>query len=160
MNSASISEIKKELQRLDADALHAICLRLAKYKKENKELLSYLLSDAHDEAGYIRSVKEEMDVMFLDLDGRNLYIVKKMLRKILRMANRQIKYSGIPQTELELRIYFCEKVKEADIPLTQAPCYTIFISNNSKKSRAYSLNCLKIIKSIMLMPLKHFNKFL
>jgi hypothetical protein len=118
MNSASISEIKKELQRLDADALHAICLRLAKYKKENKELLSYLLSDAHDEAGYIRSVKEEMDVMFLDLDGRNLYIVKKMLRKILRMANRQIKYSGIPQTELELRIYFCEKVKEADIPLT------------------------------------------
>ncbi len=118
MNSASISEIKKELQRLDADALHAICLRLAKYKKENKELLSYLLSDAHDEAGYIRSVKEEIDVMFLELDGRNLYIVKKMLRKILRMANRQIKYSGIPQTELELRIYFCEKVNEAGVPLT------------------------------------------
>ena len=118
MNSASISEIKKELQLLDADALHAICLRLAKYKKENKELLSYLLSDAHDEAGYIRSVKEEMDAMFLELDGRNLYIVKKMLRKILRMANRQIKYSGIPLTELELRIYFCEKVKEAGIPLT------------------------------------------
>jgi hypothetical protein len=106
------------LQRLDADELNAVCLRLAKYKKENKELLSYLLSDAHDEAGYIRSVKEEMDVMFLELDGRNLYIVKKMLRKILRMANRQIKYSGIPQTELELRIYFCEKVKEANIPLT------------------------------------------
>jgi hypothetical protein len=118
MNSASISEIKKELQRLDADELNAVCLRLAKYKKENKELLSYLLSDAHDEAGYIRSVKEEMDVMFVELDGRNLYIVKKMLRKILRMANRQIKYSGIPQTELELRIYFCEKVKEANIPLT------------------------------------------
>jgi hypothetical protein len=118
MNSASISEIKKELQRLDADALHAICLRLAKYKKENKELLSYLLSDAHDEAGYIRSVKEDMDVMFVELDGRNLYIVKKMLRKILRMANRQIKYSGISQTELELRIYFCEKVNEAGVPLT------------------------------------------
>jgi hypothetical protein len=118
MNSASISEIKKELQRLDADELNAVCLRLAKYKKENKELLSYLLSDAHDEAGYIRSVKEEMDVMFVELDGRNLYIVKKMLRKILRMANRQIKYSGIPQTELELRIYFCEKVNEAGVPLT------------------------------------------
>lgn len=118
MNSASISEIKKELQRLDADALNAICLRLAKYKKENKELLSYLLSDAHDEAGYIRNVKEEMDTMFLELDGRNLYIVKKMLRKILRMTNRQIKYSGIPQTELELRIYFCEKVNEAGVPLT------------------------------------------
>ena len=118
MNSASISEIKKELQRLDTDELNAICLRLAKYKKENKELLSYLLSDAHDEAGYIRSIKAELDVMFEELDGRNLYITKKILRKILRFANRQIKYSGIGQTELELRIYFCEKVKEANIPLT------------------------------------------
>lgn len=118
MNSASLSEIKKELQRLDADALQAICLRLAKYKKENKELLSYMLSDAHDEAGYIRSVKEEMDTMFLELTDRNLYIIKKMLRKILRMVNRQIKYSGIAQTELELRIYFCEKIKDAHIPLT------------------------------------------
>ena len=117
MNSASISEIKRELQQLDADALHAICLRLAKYKKENKELLSYLLSDAHDESGYIRSIKEEMDVLFDELENRNLYIVKKMLRKILRMVNRQIKYSGLPQTELELRIYFCEKIKEAGIPL-------------------------------------------
>lgn len=118
MNSASISEIKKELQRLDTDELNAICLRLAKYKKENKELLSYLLSDAHDEAGYIRGIKAELDVMFEELDGRNLYITKKIVRKILRFANRQIKYSGIGQTELELRIYFCEKVKEANIPLT------------------------------------------
>lgn len=118
MNSASIQEIKKELQHLDSDVLQSICIRLAKYKKENKELLSYLLSDAHDEPGYIRSVKEEMDVLFEELRNRNVYIVKKMLRKILRMVNRQIKYSGLPQTELELRIYFCEKIKEAGIPLT------------------------------------------
>lgn len=118
MNSATLSEIKRELQQLDADALHAICIRLAKHKKENKELLTYLLSDAHDEAGYIRSIKEEMDVMFEELSDRNLYIIKKILRKILRFANRQIKYSGIPQTELEIRIYFCSKIKQANIPLT------------------------------------------
>lgn len=118
MNAASIPEIKKELQSLDADTLQSICLRLAKYKKENKELLSYLLSEAQDEAGYIRNVKEEIDIMFQELTDRNLYIVKKILRKILRFANRQIKYSGIPQTELELRIYFCEKIKTAKIPLT------------------------------------------
>jgi hypothetical protein len=117
MNAASIPEIKRELQSLDADTLQSICLRLAKYKKENKELLSYLLSDAHDEAGYIRSVKEEMNLMFHELTDRNLYIVKKMLRKILRFANRQIKYSGIARTELEVRVYFCEKIKEANIPL-------------------------------------------
>jgi hypothetical protein len=119
MNAASLSEIKKELQTLDADTIQSICLRLAKYKKENKELLSYLLSEAQDEAGYIRNVKEEIDMMFQELTDRNLYIVKKILRKILRFANRQIKYSGIPQTELELRIYFCEQIKTAGIPLTQ-----------------------------------------
>lgn len=118
MNSATLSELKRELQNLDEKTLQAICLRLAKYKKENKELLTYLLSDAHDEAGYIRQVKEEMDVMFEEVTDRNLYIVKKILRKILRMVNRQTKYSGIPQTELELRIYFCEKIKQAGIPLT------------------------------------------
>ena len=119
MNTASLSELKKELQSLDTDTLQSICLRLAKYKKENKELLSYLLSDALDEVGYIHSVKEEMNTQFQELDGRNLYITKKILRKILRFANRQIKYSGIPNTELELRIYFCEKIKEAGIPLAQ-----------------------------------------
>jgi len=117
MRAASISEIKKELQSLDADTLQTICLRLAKYKKENKELLSYLLSEAQDEAGYIQSVKAEIETMFLELSDRNLYIIKKILRKILRYANRQIKYSGIAQTELELRIFFCEKIKEAEIPL-------------------------------------------
>jgi hypothetical protein len=118
MNAASLSEIKKELQSLDTEALQSICLRLARYKKENKELLSYLLSDAHDETGYVRTIKEEMAVMFQELDGRNLYITKKMLRKILRFVNRQIKYSGIANTELELRIGFCEQVKAAGIPLT------------------------------------------
>jgi len=118
MNTASLNEIKNELQQLDKVTLQSICLRLARYKKENKELLTYLLSDAHDEACYIRQVKEEMNVMFLELTDRNLYIVKKMLRKILRFANRQINYSGLPKTEIELRIYFCEKIKAAGIPLS------------------------------------------
>jgi hypothetical protein len=139
MNAASIPEIKKELQSLDADTLQSICLRLAKYKKENKELLSYLLSEAHDEAGYVRNVKEEIDMMFQELTDRNLYIVKKMLRKILRFANRQIKYSGIPHTELELRIYFCEKIKTASIPLTQGTVlYNLYQQQLKKISNVLS----------------------
>lgn len=118
MTSASLGEIKKELKHTDPDVLQVLCLRLAKHKKENKELLNYLLFEAGNETGYIRQVKEEMDTLFTEVENRNLYIAKKILRKILRFANRQIRYSGIPQTELELRIYFCEKVKEARLPLT------------------------------------------
>ena len=112
---SSINEIKKELNTLDSDALLAICLRLAKYKKENKELISYLLFEAHNEQAYIESIKEEITELFKTLPG-NTYLLKKSLRKILRIANRQIKYSGIRQTELEVRIFFCTKMKDAHIP--------------------------------------------
>lgn len=118
MPTASLSDIRKELQHLDSDALQAFCLRLARYKKENKELLGYLLFDAHDEPGYIQQVKEQIELLFEEVSDRNLYLTKKILRKILRYTNRQIKYSGIPQTELEIRIHFCEKIISAKIPLS------------------------------------------
>ncbi len=117
MTTASLSEIKKELHTLDQETVESLCNRLAKYKKENKELLTYLLFEAHDEQAYIENVKEELRELFKTLPSSNGYLIKKTLRKILRFANKQIKYSGIKQTELELRIFFCTQIKEARIPL-------------------------------------------
>lgn len=116
MNTASLQEIKKELSTLDPEKVQDLCNRLAKYKKENKELLTYLLFEAHDEHGYVENVKEELRELFKTIPASNLYLIKKTLRKILRFANKQIKYSGIKQTELEVRIFFCTKMKEAKIP--------------------------------------------
>lgn len=116
MTIASLQEIKKELRTLDQETVEALCNRLAKYKKENKELLNYLLFEAHDERAYIENVKEEIQELFKTIPSSNVYLIKKTLRKILRFANKQIKYSGIKQTELELRIFFCTKMKEAKIP--------------------------------------------
>lgn len=118
MKYASLSEVKKELQTKEAGELLTLCLRLAKHKKENKELLGYLLFESDNEQGFINQLKEEIDLQFEELKDRNLYLIKKILRKILRFVNRQIKYSGIPLTELEVRIYFCEKIKRAHIPLS------------------------------------------
>ena len=116
MTTASLQEIKKELRTLDPEKVQDLCNRLAKYKKENKELLTYLLFEAHDEQAYVENVKEELRELFKTLPTSNVYLIKKTLRKILRFANKQIKYSGIKQTELELRIFFCTKMKEAKIP--------------------------------------------
>jgi hypothetical protein len=118
MQAVSLNEIKKELQHADLEVLAGLCMRLAKYKKENKELLSYLLFEAHNEQAYINSVKEEVEELFTTLPDRNVYLMKKTLRKILRVVNKQIKYSGIKETELDLRLYFCKKVKIARVPLT------------------------------------------
>jgi len=40
---ASLSELQKELALLERKEVLELCIRLAKYKKENKEYLSYLV---------------------------------------------------------------------------------------------------------------------
>ena len=72
-------------------------------------------------------------MQFEELKGRNLYIVKKMLRKTLRFANRHIKYSDRDETDLELRIYFCEKVKAAKIPMDNSPALFNLYQGQLKK---------------------------
>lgn len=133
MTFASLAEIKKQLQETDADVLQSLCLRLAKYKKENKELLGYLLFESQNEASYVQQIKEEIDAQFEELKGRNLYLVKKMLRKILRYTNRHIKYSNRDKTDLELRIYFCEKIKQAKIPVRESPVLLNLYQGQLKK---------------------------
>ena len=82
MKAASISELKQELMTLPPKTVLEICLRLAKFKKENKELLSYLLFEAHNEEGYVEEIKKEINDAFWNLPRGNMYIIKKGLRKI------------------------------------------------------------------------------
>ncbi len=113
MKAASVNEIKKAIQALDEKEVQEFCLRLAKFKKENKELLTYLLFEAQDENAYVEGVKAEMDELFNTVPRSSVYLVKKVLRKILRVVNTQIRYSGVNETEVTLRIYFCMKMKKS-----------------------------------------------
>lgn len=115
MKAASIHQLQKELQELEPKQVLELCVRLAKYKKENKELLSYLIFEAHDEKAYIHGIKEEIDILFSEMNRSTTYLIKKSLRKILRFTNKFIKYSGSKQTEVELKIYFCTKIKASRI---------------------------------------------
>jgi hypothetical protein len=121
MKAASIQELKQELQGLSASRLSELCLRLAKFKKENKELLTYLLFEADDETAYIAHVKKDMDAGFAELPKPNVYLTKKTLRKVLRTTLKQIRYSGSAQTEVELLTYFLRKVLDTKIPLYSSP---------------------------------------
>jgi hypothetical protein len=121
MKAAGLTEIKKELNAVPPAQLVELCLRLAKFKKDNKELLSYLLFESHNLQGYIEAVKENMDTEFAAEPGRgHVYFIKKHLRKILRNTNKQIKYTGSKQAEIELLLYFCTKVKEAGIKVNDS----------------------------------------
>lgn len=116
MKAFSLKELKAELSTLSPHEMTDICLRLAKYKKENKEMLAYLLFHSGDEASYISQVKDYIAEQFEGINQSNLYLTKKMLRKILRTTNRYIKYSGAKQTEVELLIFFLKKIKDSGIP--------------------------------------------
>ena len=96
-----------------------LCLRLGRFKKENKELLTYLLFEAHDEHGYTQGIKKEIDQHFTEINVSHLYFAKKSLRKIVRIINKFCRYSGVKTTEVELRIYFCSRLKNSDIPIAR-----------------------------------------
>ena len=49
MKAASLQEIKEELNQLDPIKVRDLCLRLGRFKKENKELLTYLLFESFNE---------------------------------------------------------------------------------------------------------------
>ena len=115
--NASLKEIKTELKILHPSRLMEVCLRLAKFRKENKELLSYLLFESEDEKSYVKDVKAVIDELFAEVRISNSYHAKKSIRKILSVANKHIKYSGSKQTEVEILIHFCKKLKKSGIPI-------------------------------------------
>jgi len=139
MKASSISTLKKELSTLPAGDVIDICMKLAKYKKENKELLSYLLFDANDEKEYIKSIKEEINIQFAEINLSHLYFAKKSIRKILKNTNKYIRYSGNKQTETELLIHFCSKLIETGIPIkTNASLSNMYVNQLRKVNQAIS----------------------
>jgi hypothetical protein len=133
MRTATVNEIKQELINTPPAKVTELCLRLVKFKKENKELLTFLLFEAHDEQGYIESVKKEMDEQFEVVNKTNLYFAKKTIRKVLRTANKHIRYTGSKQVEVELLIYFCRIIKESKIPFHKSSALTNLFNNQIKK---------------------------
>lgn len=101
-----LQDIKKELQHLPNEQIAELCLRLTRHKKENKELLAYLLFEAHDEPAFIEKVKAEVGFMFSQLPAQN-YNAAKGLRKILRLLSKYTKFMASKGGEIELLLNFC-----------------------------------------------------
>jgi hypothetical protein len=57
MHLFSLQEQKKELHQLSKTELEAICLRFARFKKENKELLEFVLFHPRRSTGLCRCLK-------------------------------------------------------------------------------------------------------
>ena len=112
MKAASLRDIKSELKFKSKDELTELCLLMTKFKKDNKELLTYLLFERHDELGYVNSIKEEIDVQFDELNPDSYYRMNKSIRKVLRNCKKFIRYSKNKESEVDILIHFCFRVKQ------------------------------------------------
>lgn len=139
MKAASVKELKDELNHRSPQELLEICLRLSKFKKENKELLTYLLFESFDEAGYTEKVKQELEEQFDSINQTNIYYIKKSVRKILRTLKRYARYSSRKETEVELLLYFCQKLKS----------FSPFIRKDTVLNSLYDRQLLQIKKLIL-----------
>jgi len=113
MKAATISEIKQELTSLPPKKVLELCLLLARFKKENKELLTYLLFESHNVTGFVSSVKHEIDDQFTELPKATWYLTKKSLRKILRLISKYSRYTGNGEPAVEMLLYFCSKMQSS-----------------------------------------------
>ncbi|MES2430267.1 MAG: hypothetical protein V4556_04970 [Bacteroidota bacterium] len=136
MKTAGISEIKQEMQHLSAKEIAVLCLRLAKFKKENKELLNYLLFKSHDLQSYTENIKNVVEEEFKEVNKTNLYFAKKNLRRILRYLNKHIKYVADKQFEASLLIHFCKLVKASGIQLKKSTALQNLYAQQLKKIKA------------------------
>lgn len=106
ITSYGLADIKKEIQHLRPEQMTELVLRLGRFKKENKELLAYLLFEADNEQAFIEKVKAEVGFMFSQLPTLS-YNAAKNQRKILRLIGKYTKFITSKPAEVELLISFC-----------------------------------------------------
>lgn len=114
MRSASSKQIRDELKQRPREEVMLFMQRLLRFKKENKELMSYLLFYADDEKGFIDDVKYEMTEGFRSVNTSSFFLTKKSVRKVLRMMNKFVRYSGNDGTKIELILHFCTLLGSMD----------------------------------------------
>jgi hypothetical protein len=135
MKAASVQEIKTELKQLSKEQLITICLRLARFKKENKELLDYLLFQAHDLHGYVESIKQEMDESFEQVNTSSIFLAKKTIRKILRNANKYIRYTNDSTATAEILLHFLKRFVAINLPWKKTKVLRNIYESQMKKLR-------------------------
>ena len=121
MKPVTIKKIKDELHYKSSQELIELCLLLSKFKKENKELLTYLLFDKDDEEMYINKVKEYITILFDEINTKSFFYIRKSVRKILKLTKKHIRYSKIKETEVELLLHFCKELKNVSQSISKSP---------------------------------------
>ncbi|MBK7214987.1 MAG: hypothetical protein IPH88_17195 [Bacteroidales bacterium] len=138
METASLNEIRKAFGSLSPKEMAELCLRLGRYKKENKELITYILYYECDPSGFLRAVKNETNTQIAAINRSNNYYILKGIRKIIRMLDKYSHFAAKKEIEAEMHIYLWKSLRENGI----------WIPSQGTLRNLFERQFLKIKKSI------------
>lgn len=113
MDTASIKQLKDTLSTLGREELTGLLLRMVKFKKENKELLTFLLYEAGDLDAYVYEISQEIKDEFENYRLKTAYYKRKGCRRILRILKKYIKYAADKEVEVRLLLAYVSMVAES-----------------------------------------------
>ncbi|MAJ31248.1 MAG: hypothetical protein CMC18_01145 [Flavobacteriaceae bacterium] len=106
MDTASIKQLKDTLSTLGREELIGLLLRMVKFKKENKELLTFLLFEVDDLDTYVYEITLEIKEEFENYRLKTAYYKRKGCRRILRVLKKYIKYAADKEVEVRLLLAY------------------------------------------------------
>ena len=112
MNIPSLAAIKKDLSYLDEKELSSLILELSKFTRDNKAFLYFKLNEKDQPSLFVDTVKEELNELFQTANTTSFYLTKKSAQTIRRKLNKALKFSKNKADQVELLLYFCEKLKK------------------------------------------------
>lgn len=118
MDTASIKQLKDTLSTLGREELTGLLLRMVKFKKENKELLTFLLFEADDLDAYVYEISQEIKDEFENYRLKTAYYKRKGCRRILRILKKYIKYAADKEVEVRLLLAYVSMVAESKTFIT------------------------------------------
>ncbi len=107
MKTESLNSLRKHLSTLSSMELAQLCVDMAKYRKENKEYLQYLLFERHDHDILITDIVTSLDETMKNLSRTPSTRVKEV-RKVQKEIKKYIRFIKNPVYELQLLLWFSD----------------------------------------------------
>lgn len=138
MKTQGLADIKKTIKNISHAELSEICLKLARFKKDNKEYVHFLLYEASNPLDYAEEVKESLLGPLTNL-SRHPSLKVKELRKHLRVLNRHIRYTSSSEVEISLLIWYEDMLlTHAGVRQSNKALYTLFIRQLEKIRKSFA----------------------
>ncbi|MDR7132369.1 hypothetical protein J2X69_004736 [Algoriphagus sp. 4150] len=112
MKIPTLAQLKKELSYLNEKELIDLVADLSKFSRDNKSYLFFKLNEKDHPGLYLEMVQEELEADFVMARGDHSYYAKKAAQKLRRKMNKLLKLSKVKTDQIEVLLFFCEKLKE------------------------------------------------